>query len=70
MNYFTNIQKLPKGVVSYIREARQELKNVQWPSRRETVRYTVVILTVSLIVAFVTGVLDAAFTYIVQRFVI
>ncbi len=64
------MSKLPQGVASYIRESRQELKNVQWPTRQETIRYTIVILSVSLVVAAVTGVLDAAFTFAVQNFLI
>lgn len=70
MNYISNITKLPQGVVSYIRDSRTELKNVQWPTRAETVRYTVVILAVSLAVAIATGAVDAGLTYIIQKFVL
>jgi len=70
MNYLSNIAKLPQGVVSYIRESRQELKNVQWPTRQETIRYTVVILAVSFAVAIATGAVDTALTFAVQKFVL
>lgn len=70
MNYLSNITKLPQGVVSYIRESRQELKSVQWPTRAETVRYTVVILVVSLVVAIATGAIDMGLTYLIQKFVL
>ena len=35
-----------------LREVRQELKNVAWPTREQTTTYTVVVLVVTL---FVTG---------------
>jgi len=70
MNYLSNITKLPQGVVSYIRESRQELKNVQWPTRQETIRYTVVILAVSFVVAVATSAIDTVLTFAVQKFVL
>ncbi|MBI2096943.1 MAG: preprotein translocase subunit SecE, partial [Candidatus Sungbacteria bacterium] len=35
--------------VSYIKEARQELMKVTWPTRRETIQYTAVVIIVSLV---------------------
>ncbi len=70
MNYLSKMNALPNGVGSFVKESRQELKNVQWPTRQETIRYTVVILSVSLIVAVATGVIDAFLTKIVQQFII
>jgi preprotein translocase SecE subunit len=70
MNYLSNITKLPQGVVSYIRESRKELLSVQWPTKAETIRYTVVILAVSFAVAVATGAVDAGLTYAIQKFVL
>jgi preprotein translocase SecE subunit len=67
MNVFSKMTTLPQGVVSFVREARQELKIVQWPTRRDAVWYTIVILVVSAAVAAVTGALDAVLTLIVER---
>lgn len=67
MDYFSKIAALLHGVVSFVREARQELRTVQWPTRRDTVRSTVVILIVSVVVAAVTGVFDLLLTFIVER---
>lgn len=67
MNPLSTLTALPQGVVSFVREARQELKAVQWPTRRETVRSTMVILIMSAAVAAVTGVFDALLTLIVER---
>jgi preprotein translocase subunit SecE len=45
------------GPRQFLREVRQELRKVAWPSRREMVAYTVVVLfTVVVLTAFVFGV--------------
>ena len=50
------------GVRQFLKEVRQELAKVDWPTRRELISYTVVVLvTVSVLTAFVF-VLDSVFT--------
>lgn len=68
--YRFSLTTLPQNVISFIREARQELKNVQWPTRTVTLRYTVVIFVVSAVVAVATGALDQGLTLIVERVVL
>jgi preprotein translocase SecE subunit len=67
MTFFSTLPALPSRSASFIREARQELKTVQWPNRRDTGRATVVILVVSAIAAAVTGALDVGLTYLVEQ---
>jgi preprotein translocase subunit SecE len=45
----------------YLREVRQELKRVAWPTRSQTVTYTVVVLLVTGIVGAYTFGLDFLF---------
>jgi preprotein translocase subunit SecE len=50
------------GVRQFLREVRLELKKVDWPSRRELVSYTVVVLaTLIVTTAYVAG-LDFVFS--------
>jgi len=50
------------GARQFLREVRQELKKVDWPSRRELISYTTVVLvTIVVMTTFVFG-LDYAFT--------
>ena len=42
------------------------MKKVNWPSRRQTVTYTIVVITVSLGVAAVLGAFDYIFASILQ----
>lgn len=51
--------------VSFLRETRDELKKVVWPTRQEVIRLTVIVIAVSLIVGLFLGGLDFVFTKIV-----
>lgn len=44
--------------VSFLRETRDELKKVVWPSRAEVIRLTTVVILVSAIVGFYIGGID------------
>ena len=50
------------GTRQFLREVRQELTKVQWPTRRELISYSIVVLvTITVLTAFVFG-LDSVFT--------
>ncbi|GAA5146654.1 hypothetical protein GCM10023321_06430 [Pseudonocardia eucalypti] len=54
-------QSLPSRLVRYLREVVAELRKVIWPTRKDLVTYTLVVLVfVSFMVALVAG-LDFAF---------
>lgn len=53
------------GVRQFLKEVRQELRKVAWPTRRELVSYTIVVLvTVIVMTSFVFG-LDYVFTKLI-----
>jgi preprotein translocase subunit SecE len=50
------------GARQFLKEVRQELTKVDWPTRRELVSYTIVVLvTITVLTAFVFA-LDTVFT--------
>ena len=54
--------------LTYLKESKAELDKVIWPSRMETVRLTVVVIIVSIVVgAYIAG-LDAILANIAERF--
>jgi len=55
-----------QSFVDYLKGSYQELHRVIWPTRQETVRLTLVVIGVSLFVAVILGVFDAAFKYAIQ----
>jgi len=56
--------KAKKGnfIVRFLRETRSELKKVVWPTRREALNMTAIVLAVTLIMAAGLGVIDWLFT--------
>ncbi len=57
------------GFFQYVREVRQELKKVAWPSRHELTTYTVVVFGVSAILTLLVFAMDWVFNTAVLRFV-
>ncbi|MSR73377.1 preprotein translocase subunit SecE [Candidatus Parcubacteria bacterium] len=57
-------------IVDYIKETRVELKHVSWPTRRQTVIFTIIVILISLSVAFFLGFFDFIFTKFLEKFII
>ena len=53
-------------VVKYFIGAKNELKKVAWPTRKETIKNTLLVIGVSLGVAVFLGALDYLFTIILE----
>jgi preprotein translocase subunit SecE len=54
-------------IFTFIKESREELKKVDWPSRKKTVKYTIIVIQVSLAVALFLGVLDLIFSSLIEK---
>ena len=50
------------GVRQFIKEVRMELKKVDWPSRRELVSYTIVVLATLIVTTLYVAGLDFVFS--------
>ena len=50
------------GIVDYIKETQGELNHVAWPTRLQTIVYTVIVILLSLFVAAYLGFFDYVFT--------
>jgi preprotein translocase subunit SecE len=46
----------------YIKETRAEMNHVNWPSRAETTRFTVLVIAVSIATAILLGASDFVFS--------
>jgi preprotein translocase subunit SecE len=56
------------GAIQFLREVRTELKKVTWPSRKDALAGTVVVLVTIFIVAFFLGIIDSGLSYLVKEF--
>ncbi len=55
--------------VRFLKEVIEELKKSVWPSKEETARLTVVVITLEIIIGFLLGGLDRVFLEVMPRFV-
>jgi len=53
----------------FLRQVRQELKKVEWPTREKTAKLTVLVIAASVLVGGYIGGLDAVFTYLLTYLV-
>jgi preprotein translocase subunit SecE len=60
-----NAPKERRGFAKFLRDVRVEMSKVSWPSRRDLIQSTLVVLVAVFIAAAFTGIVDFAF----QRFV-
>lgn len=66
---FKNNMKI-SNITAFLREARLELKKVNWPTREETIKYTLIVIGVSAAVALFLGGLDFIFSFVLTKFLI
>ncbi|OGE37351.1 preprotein translocase subunit SecE, partial [Candidatus Daviesbacteria bacterium RIFCSPHIGHO2_02_FULL_39_8] len=56
----------------FFKEVREELNKVVWPNREETIRYTVLVIIIAVVVGLLLGGLDYLLTLltalIINRF--
>ncbi len=57
-------------VVQFFQEAKAELLKVNWPTKKQTVNYTILVVAVSVAVALFLGGLDFVFSYILKTYII
>lgn len=58
------------SLIEYFKGSRAELKKVVWPTRAETIRYTLLVIGISLVVAIILGLFDILLIYIIKTFLI
>ncbi len=66
---FLNTFSMDK-ILTFLKEVRVELAKVSWPTRKQTVIYTVIVIGVSLFFAVILGVLDVFYEFLVNKFLI
>jgi preprotein translocase SecE subunit len=48
-------------IINYLKETRAEFKYVKWPSRLQTISFTVAVIVVSVFIAYYLGLFDFVF---------
>jgi len=63
------IGKIITKIGQFLREAKVELKKVKWPTRKELLASTVVVIVLTLLVAFYLGLVDFGLIKIIRNVV-
>lgn len=58
-----------KKIFKFLAESRIELKKVKWPTLKETLQYTLIVVIISIIVAIYLGGLDYIFSFLLRKFI-
>lgn len=49
-------------ITAFLNETKTELKHMTWPSRSQTISYTLVVIILSVLVAYMLGLFDFLFS--------
>lgn len=55
--------------LTFLKETREELRKVVWPTRSDVIRLTFIVLTISAVVGFYVGGIDLALTKITEAII-
>ena len=58
-----------QSLVNYFKDTKAELRHVSWPSPRQAVIYTVLIVAVCVVVSLILGFFDFLFTKALDWFI-
>lgn len=56
-------------IVEYLKETKEEMKHVTWPTRNQAVFFTVAVLAVSALIAYYLGFFDYLFAQGLERLI-
>lgn len=58
------------SLITYIKETKAELAHVSWPTRKQAILFTVLVIIISALTSFFLGFFDYIFSLILQKFVL
>ncbi|MBP9727797.1 MAG: preprotein translocase subunit SecE [Candidatus Moranbacteria bacterium] len=59
-----------RALLTFLTEAKVELSRVNWPTQKEVIRYTLLVVAISLSVAAFLGALDFLFSFLVEKYLL
>ena len=58
------------NLTQFLKEARTELEKVNWPTKEQTINYTLVVIDISVATAIFLGSLDWIFETLLKMFIL
>jgi preprotein translocase subunit SecE len=53
--------------VAYVKETRSELKHVSWPTKKQTINFTIAVVVISILTSLYLAFFDGIFISILQK---
>jgi preprotein translocase subunit SecE len=57
-------------LINYFKGTKVELTHVKWPTRKQVVNFTILVIAISLLVALFLGLFDIIFSYLIGKLII
>ena len=54
------------NLINYLKETKEELKHVSWPTQKQIMNFTILVIVISIFVAAFLGFFDAIFTRLLE----
>jgi len=54
----------------YLKSTKGELKYINWPTRKETISYTIIVIIIAFFIGFYLGALDYIFVTLLEFFIL
>lgn len=61
MNFVNRFKGWGKGITAFFRDLRGELRKVQWPGKKETVVYSILVAAFTCFVSLLIWLIDTVF---------
>jgi preprotein translocase, SecE subunit, bacterial len=58
-----------RKIIAYVRDSKDELKKVTWPTREEVTSFTIVVVVTLLVVSFFLWFVDSGLMYLTKTLV-
>jgi len=56
-------------LTNLLKDVGSEIRKITWPTRKETIKYTLIVIGISVIVAMFLGGFDFIFVRLMERFI-
>ena len=54
-------------MINFLREVKGEMKHMNWPTKKQTIAYTIMVIVISVFVAVYVGVFDHIFSLGIEQ---
>jgi len=58
------------NLINYFKDTRSEMNHVSWPTKDQTINFTVIVLAIAIGTGFLLGFFDLAFQFILKSFIL